>query len=80
MSAALAIRFGQRVTVDEVDQLIHALDKAFLLENDRFLEAQEAALQDYRQAPFRSPLLAGVSYPADSHSLEELLQELQDDS
>jgi AmmeMemoRadiSam system protein B len=78
LSAALAIRFGQRVTVDEVDQLIHALDKAFLLENDRFLEAQEAALQDYRQAPFRSPLLAGVSYPTDSHSLEELLQEYLD--
>jgi AmmeMemoRadiSam system protein B len=80
LSAALAVRFGQRVTADEIDQLLQALDKAYLLENDRFLEAREEALLEYRQAPLRQPLLAGVSYPADPSLLDELLTDYIDNT
>jgi AmmeMemoRadiSam system protein B len=78
LSAALAIRFGQRVSTPEIHQLISALDEAYLLENDRFLDAKEKALQDYRQAPSRQPLLAGISYPSEPDLLEELLQDYLD--
>lgn len=73
ISAALAIRFGQHVPSSEIDHLLTALDDAHLLENDRFLEARENALLEYIQAPFREPLLAGLSYPSDADALRELL-------
>jgi AmmeMemoRadiSam system protein B len=78
LSAALAVRFGQKVTADEIDLLIQALDKAFLLENDRFLDAKEKALLEYRQAPFRQPILAGISYPSEVDLLQEHLQDYID--
>jgi AmmeMemoRadiSam system protein B len=74
LSAAFAVRYGQNVSVDEIQQLIVALDKTFLLENDRFLDAKDSTLIEFRQAPFRQPTLAGISYPSESKDLKEHLQ------
>ena len=74
LSAALAVRYGQNVSVDEIHLLTSTLDDAYLLENDRFLEAKEAALFEYRQAPFRQPILAGISYPSEPKLLQDHLQ------
>jgi AmmeMemoRadiSam system protein B len=73
ISAALAVRYGQRISPIDIDHLLTALNDAFLLENDHFLEAKERALTDYVHAPFRKPLLADVSYPSDKETLRELL-------
>jgi len=78
LRAALAVRYGQNISVDEIHLLTSALDDAYLLENDRFLGAKEGALLEYRQAPFRQPVLAGVSYPSDAEPLRDLFQDYLD--
>lgn len=74
LGAAFAIRFGQRVHPDTLDQLLAALDEALLLENERSAQAQEEALSEYRAAPYRELALAGQSYPDDANELRGLLQ------
>ena len=73
ISAAMAVRFGQHISPIEIEHLLTALDDAHLLENEGFLEAREKALIEYTQAPFRKPLLSGVSYPSEEKALQELL-------
>ena len=44
-----------------------------LLEGPRFEEAIQRALDEYRNAPFRTPALAGASYPDQPAELENTL-------
>ena len=74
LRAALAVRYGLRVGPDVMEQLLTALDEALLLDNERFAQAQTAALAQYRAAPFRTPGLAGRSYPAEVEELHRALQ------
>jgi AmmeMemoRadiSam system protein B len=74
LRAALGIRFGLRVGPGTLEQLLVAFDEALLLDNDRFAEARERALVEYRQAPFRPPALAGKSYPDDADELQHVLR------
>lgn len=74
ISAALAVRFGVRVAPSTIEQFLSVLDDALLLDNERSAKAQELALQEYRQAPFRRPASAGLSYPAEAEELRRLLQ------
>ena len=69
LCASLAVRFGLRVGMDVMEQLLAALDEALLLDNERFAAAWEQALAEYRQAPCRPPALAGKSYPGDVDEL-----------
>lgn len=78
LRAALAVRFGLQIGPGEMDRLLAALDEALLLDNDRSAQAQERALTEYRQAPFRKPSMAGQSYPADADDLRLLLQGYMD--
>jgi len=73
LRAALAVRFGLRIGPGVLEQLLAALDEALLLDNDRFAQARERALAEYRQAPFRPPVQAGQSYPAGADELRHLL-------
>jgi len=73
LCAALGVRFGVRIGLSALEQLLAAFDDALLLENDRFIQARERALAEYRQAPFRPPILAGQSYPADADQLRHFL-------
>ncbi len=73
LRAALLVRAGLRVTNGELEQIIAQLDQALLLHSERFLAAREAALTRYRQAPYRQPASAGVSYPADPDQLAAML-------
>jgi len=56
--AALMVRYGVRVDEETLRALIATLDELYLLDNPRFAEAQARALEDYRRAPFRPPMLA----------------------
>jgi len=78
LRAALAVRFGLRVGPDVLEQFLDAFDEALLLENDRSVRARESALAGYRQAPFRSPALAGQSYPAGADELRHFLDDYLD--
>jgi AmmeMemoRadiSam system protein B len=78
LSIALEIRFGLRIEPSFIDQFLVALDEALLLDNDRFAQAKERALAEYRRSPFRPPALAGRSYPADANELRRLLASYMD--
>ena len=76
LRASLAVRHGMALRAEAVQQFVRALDEALLLDNERSIEAQTALLEAYRQAPFREPALAGVSYPAEGDGLRELFDGL----
>jgi AmmeMemoRadiSam system protein B len=73
LCASLAVRFGLRIGLDVMEQLLAACDEALLLDNERFAQAREHALAEYRQAPCRPPVLAGKSYPGDVDELTRFL-------
>lgn len=58
-----------------VEELLAALDKALMLENEHFFAAYEQALLTYRNAPHRTAALAGLSYPDQKQQLWQLLQD-----
>ena len=74
LRASLGVRFGVRVGVDVLGRLLDVFDEALLLDNDRFAQAREQALAEYRQAPFRPLSCAGRTYPADPDDLRRLLR------
>jgi AmmeMemoRadiSam system protein B len=53
LRAGFAQQFGQELPVEQVFRLIDALDKALLLDNDRFRAAHAAHVAAYRAAPVR---------------------------
>lgn len=76
LRASLAVRGGVYLTPHEVEQIIRQLDDALLLDNERFAEAQQRILEEYRSAPCRRPALAGLSYPANPGMLRHYFQQL----
>ncbi len=64
---------GELVFSDQIEALIQQLDNALLLDNDRFRQALTAAVEAYRQRPYRLPALAGRSYPANGDELWAML-------
>ncbi|MCL7455500.1 MAG: AmmeMemoRadiSam system protein B, partial [Anaerolineae bacterium] len=62
LEAALRVRAGVRLAPGLLSQLLADLDKAYLLENERFAAARSAAVEVYRQAPFRSLTMDGAAY------------------
>jgi AmmeMemoRadiSam system protein B len=79
LSAALAVRYGQSVSPSEIEGLLTALNDALLLDNEDADEALEELHTEYRSAPFRAPILAGVSYPSDEQTLRDLLDSYLDE-
>lgn len=79
IQAALEVRFGLRLPSAIMENLIEQFDQALLLESDAFEQAKQQAITEFRAAPHREPALAGLSYPADSTQLRQLLQNYLDD-
>lgn len=73
LHAELLLRFRMNVPVDVLQQLVEVLDDAYMLDNRRSAEARERALLAYRAAPYRPPMMAGQSYPAEPRQLAQLL-------
>ena len=73
MRASLMVRAGLQVTNGDLAHIVEQLDQALLLQNQRFVEACDAALRSYRQAPYRPPSSAGASYPSDPDQLAAML-------
>jgi AmmeMemoRadiSam system protein B len=73
LRAALMVRFGVRVSLETLAQLVARFDAVYLLDNERFATARDAALAAYRDAPSRPPALGGSSYPSDLDRLAAYL-------
>ena len=79
LRASLMIRFGVQVPVEMLARLISQLDQAYLLNNERFVQAYNAGTAAYRKPPFRAAMLAGKSYPADPEQLAALFTRFEAD-
>jgi AmmeMemoRadiSam system protein B len=75
MATAFTLHYGMMLPVTRVQELLTALDEAILLDNERAAQARAETLATYRNAPFRPPTLAGLSYPAEPERLWRLLQD-----
>jgi MEMO1 family protein len=73
MRAELRARFGLRIGEDVLDDLLAALDKALLLENERFGAARARAVEQFRARPCRPALLADQVYPGEARKLGAML-------
>ena len=69
------MRTGMNILPSQVESLVQALDDALLLDNSRFRRALAQAMDAYRGGPFRSPALAGGSYPADPRELLKVMDQ-----
>ena len=69
------MRTGMNILPSQVESLVRALDDALLLDNPRFRRALAQAMDAYRGGPFRSPALAGGSYPADPRELLKVMDQ-----
>jgi AmmeMemoRadiSam system protein B len=78
LSASVAVRHGIRIPPATIDQLLAALNRAYLLDNDSYVQAQERALAEYRAAPHRPMTGAGQTYLADAEKLGRLLDRYLD--
>ena len=74
IAQAFHAQYGFPIGADKVAQLVQALDKAYLLENERSAAALETARQEFRAAPCRPMSVAGGSYPADPELLHATLE------
>jgi MEMO1 family protein len=74
MLTAFQHHVGLRLPYKRLEELITALDEAFMLENERFFAAYARTLTAYRQAPHRTAALAGLSYPEQRQQLWQRLQ------
>jgi AmmeMemoRadiSam system protein B len=66
------IRAGIALSVQDLYRIFVQLDEALLLDNERSAAALQAAVKDFRSAPFRAPSLAGEGYPDDPAELRTL--------
>ena len=78
MQAMLEVQFGLRLSESIMQSLIEQFDQALLLDSQRFYRTKAQLIQEYRTRPFRTPALAGSSYPADANALRSRLQEYLD--
>lgn len=73
IQAALHDYFQTDVGLDLIDETLEKLDEAYLFENERSQELKQVQLANYRQQPYRPPVLAGTSYPSDPNELSKTL-------
>lgn len=65
---------GESIPYSVVTDALRQLDEVYLLDNERFRQAQSQMLDNFRQQPFRPPALADLSYPSQVGSLESLFR------
>ncbi|MFN3973913.1 MAG: AmmeMemoRadiSam system protein B [Dehalococcoidia bacterium] len=73
--SAFVLRTGINMSLAQVQGFIAHLERALLLDSPSFREAQRHALERFRQAPYRSPALAGIVYPPDPQTLARFCQQ-----
>ena len=72
------LRTGIAINQHQMEDLVSQLDDALFLENERFAQAFQSTLYQYRSARSRPPILTGQCYPAKSNGLCDLLKYYMD--
>ncbi|GAB4117816.1 MAG: AmmeMemoRadiSam system protein B [Roseiflexaceae bacterium] len=72
----LANEIGQEQGPAILDQILHALNQALLLDNDEYRHVLAQARQEYHHDTARLPALAGISYPEDPQELGRMFDDL----
>ncbi len=75
IAAGFLLRTGVAVPPAQVASFVQALDDALLLENQRFFDSRQEALEKYLSGPFRTPALAPGGYPIDPLELRRTFDE-----
>ena len=75
LRVGLGLRTGLQLTPGQMDEFIHQLDEACLLDSQRFHAALDELLERYRSTPYRTPAFAGEVYPADEAELTAAFDE-----
>ena len=75
LKTAMELRTGIYLDTDYLERLFSILDSALLLESERFVEARRIAIENFRAAPSRSPIMIGTSYLENPLWLERSFQE-----
>ncbi len=70
------LKNGVLVDASSISRLIHELDKAFLLQSERYRSRKEMVLTDYLQQEVRKSSHGGVSYPGEREELRALLDDI----
>ena len=65
---------GVNIPFETVDEALHRLDMACLLDNNRSQQVVEEQLREYRLEPFRISSIAGNGYPDQADELAEYLE------
>ena len=73
LRAGFMLRTGSTITPSQVEELLHSLDDALLLDSPRFRRVLRETEETYRTAPFRTPALAGGAYPEDPEQLLDVM-------
>jgi AmmeMemoRadiSam system protein B len=73
LRTVLELRTGLRVGPDYLEKMFAALDRALMIDNEHFAHVYQEALERFRTAPSRPPIMADRIYPADSELLEQVL-------
>ncbi len=74
LRSGFELRTGIPISQSTIQEMVDELDAALLLDNEHFYQAAALALEEFRQAPYRPPIMAGRSYPADPQQLRAKLQ------
>jgi len=72
---AFELRTGTPLSITNLEQLVSSLDEALLLDSPRFAQAHMSAVNEFRSAAFRSPILTGTCCPADPKESRSVLQQ-----
>ncbi|HSR13002.1 MAG TPA: AmmeMemoRadiSam system protein B [Thermodesulfobacteriota bacterium] len=66
-------QFGELIYRDKIEQLVAQLDENFLLESERFREAERQLIDSFKASPVRPMALAGESYAQDGEELRKTI-------
>jgi AmmeMemoRadiSam system protein B len=66
------------VGLEVLEEIVDSLDRCFLLDNERFHEAQLERVREFAESPVRPAAHAGAAYPDEKKEAGEFLQEMLD--
>lgn len=75
IATKFAEHYGFPMKFSYLQEMIETLDRTHMLESQRYASALEKTLQEYRGSAYRTPFLAGPSYPADPAALSAYLNQ-----
>ena len=67
-------RFGELLYREKIEGLIAQLDEHFLLDSERFREAERKMIDSFKNSPVRPMTLAGESYEGDGEKLKDTIR------